>query len=420
MRALVLEHMAEIADSCEPPPVLSDMASMFDTEMPRLKPGVEACLKRSIELAPDRREPYLMLLDRYENEGKAGASKADKLAQTIVERFPEESSVWESLGDRAAARRTWAKAATYFAEATQRAPLEVHLRETTAEAHLNVARRQAESGKLEAARAGFGEAVARAGPEARGRILGLWTVSEYVAGEFGRPQELREQAGADAVARLSARYVWLVAVIRRKLGRTLNTEADRDFATALAEAPSSAAAVGLVHAAACERADGKYTGQAGHEKKILARLTAIDPALFTEGQLERICEALRTLDGFVALRRIALAGQQRFPRNPFLVLAEAWSYMAPKGRQCQPWASLEPLKRAHILADALPEGSARRRLRNLVTPLLERLKPMAALGNGPLPSMLESLFGDIDLDGFDPEEFGEDFGDKRPRGRRRR
>jgi hypothetical protein len=395
MRAIVLEHMAELASFRAPEKsrALPDAAKMtLDSE---------ACLKQSIELAPDRRAPYLALLNHYESEGKAGANKADKLAQSIVERFPDEGSVWESLGDRASVRGALEKTVEYYGQALKYAPLSAHIRQKTAGAHLLLARKRARSTRVEAGRTSFGEAFALALPESRGRILALWATAEAGWTEFGRSEELLAQGDADAATRLPARYTWLVDAIRRKRGKVIKGEADKRFQAALAEGVPPIAVVGALHSLAVERADGKYVGQGVHEKKIFALLNLHEVGSFTENQLEQICEVLKDLAAYSPLRQWAQTGQQRFPQNPFLALAEAWSYLAAKGRNHQPWAALEPLQRARALADAIPDGSTRRRLFAVVLPLLNQLLPRAPFG--PLAEIMEVL-GNIDPDDFDPSE----------------
>jgi hypothetical protein len=126
---------------------------------------------------------------------------------------------------------------------------------------------------------------------------------------------------------------------------------------------------------------------------------------------------LKHLAAFGPLREWSLTGQKRFPQNAFLVVSEAWSYMAPKGRNRTPWAALEPLKRGQALAEAIPDAGTRRRLFALIVPLMEELRPAAELAAGPLASIIEQVFGRIDPDDFDMGSFDPD--EDRPRRRRR-
>lgn len=398
VRSLAFERMADLAAHAGPPPAL---AGLFG-RAPTFKPNAEACLKKAIELAPNRRAPYLALLHHYESQKKKGEPKADKLALSMLKRFPDEADVWESLGERAAERGAWADAVGYYAEALRCSPLDARLRERTAQAHLGRALREAASDDGDAARASFAAALALAAPESRGQILGTWAAAEHRRQSPDRAQELLAQAHADPATRLPARSAWLVELIRAKQPKAMKLQADRDFAAALADALPLPAVVAMVRLCAVHRQAGKYTGQAGHEKKVLALLQKTIGAPFTELQMEWLCGALQALDAFGMLRTLAVDAQKRYPQNALFALSEAYSYMAPKGRYSKPWMAMEPITRAQALAEAMPEGSGRRKILDFIRPVVEHLAAAAPRGIPSLSDMFSQFDGAMEDSSEDP------------------
>src|SRR5262249_14759722 len=292
VRALVWRHMgtnadavADDRDSAGPPP--------FFDERDRLRPlapSAEECYRKAIELAPDQLEPYEALLKHFQHRDKAG--RAEQAARKLLKQFPEHVPTLETLGDLRMEKQDYAEALGLYQRALRANPLERRLRSKVSTAHTYNARTHAEAGRFDAARAEYQAALAFDERRSDKSVLCKWAACEFKAGQPERAEELLQQALAEAGSRLAIAFSMLIEVIRLKLPKPLKARFEKEWAEALQEPPTGAAAAEVADTAAAHRLAGvKYVGQKTHEKKVTAYLDRALKAEFTEDQLARVCAA---------------------------------------------------------------------------------------------------------------------------------
>lgn len=396
--ALIWERCAQIAARGPVAGSVLELALNRRSSSNTFAKAYEDCLKKSIKLVPDRPLPYRRLFWHYQaQDGKRAQTQADKLARTIVDRFPDEGEVWEWLGDRSAEQESWREAFQRYQQAVRCAPLDLRVRDKITDTYLTLVYRN------EAIAEDFAQARAVAPPEARGRVLGAWAAAAFVAGDAALGETRLSEAQTEAGSRLPAVYTLLVAAICYKLPLALKRRCNQELVTALSGPASPVAIVALVRAAAHLRLQGiAYTGQPGHEKRIVAAVKSAGLSSFTELQAEWLCEALWQLQAFPLLKLLAPECRTRWPNNLWFRLAQGRSYLGSRGRHHHLWRARDAIAQVQAGAENMPEGPARRRLIAACAPLLRDLGPASRAAASPMQQVMEQVLEDF---GYDLDDF---------------
>jgi tetratricopeptide (TPR) repeat protein len=408
-RALLWLHLGQNAAEEEPDEEEKRLPRFLRDQTDRpapLDPPADKCLERSLELAPDLLPAYEALF-RYHLDAGHDA-KAVKAARRLLERFPDHGPTLEALAELRTKQKAYAEALELFQRALKANPLERKLRGKVALAHQFLARAHAEAGRFDEARAQYQAALAMdTESKNNSTVLAKWAACEFKAGDAARGEELLQQALAQALSPLGLAYQMLVESIRLKLPRPYKPRFDREFNEGLAAAPTGAAAEDLIGlTASLQGANVTYLGQKTHQKKVLAYLDKARAADFTEGQLERICSALISLDAIKQAQKFTKLGQKKFPKSPHFPYLEAMSHVIKGPRTFSIWKVRPLLEKAERLARALPPDE---RTRALLEDVEERLRAMDALS--PFgASFFDTFFGgDLDED-FEEEDFDDTSG----------
>ncbi len=372
----------------------------------QLSPSAEECYRRSLELAPDQLETHQALFQFYQSQDKPGA--AEKAGKKLLEHFPEHVPTLEALGDLDMAKNRYADALTCYQRALKANPLDRRLRSKLGTAHAYHARGRAEQGDYEAARAEYQSALTLSEGADRWDLNCKWAACEFKAGETEKAEELLRQAQTGP--RLAVAYQMLIEAIRFKLPRPIKARFDKEFAEALAEPATPAAAVATLRTAAQHKAAGvKYYGQKTHEKKAVTYLGKVANDAFSEQELREVCSALVDLEEKRQAQRYIKLGERRFKRSPYFPLLYVRSLL-PTGRKKRLppyWQVMHPLARAEELAQGLPADDEQKKLLDEI----ERLRELLGVqGFGGMfgPDIFGDLFGGAD-DGPD-EDFWDDEG----------
>jgi tetratricopeptide (TPR) repeat protein len=324
-RALVLERMGRIArdwlddEGAEEQAGFEEIFAFFDRGRRRkpaarkpLKPSADECFRRAGELAPDWASPALELL----RELSAKPDKAVAAVEDLLRRFPDNLPILEAAAGLYERFGDTVKAHEYLKRALTANPLDRELREQAAGLALNAARRHAEAGEFDAARAGVREAAALGGQRFVAATLALSAATELRAGDMEEAGKLQEALTSQPEARLAAIYRLMVESSRLK---TKKNDLG-PYQTAFNERLSGAATVGELSALLealdqYRREPVPYRGLKSQEKKILDRLAAVSRGDLTEDDLIRLGLTLHRFRLWKPLRELADRGMGLYREN---------------------------------------------------------------------------------------------------------
>jgi tetratricopeptide (TPR) repeat protein len=364
-----------------------------------LRPSAEQCFEQSLKFAPDVLETHENLVELYRVQRKL--NKAVAAARRLLERFPDHVPTLVTLGDLRMGAHDYAEGIALFERAVQHNPLDRSLRKRLSTAHIFRARDHAEAARFEDARAEYRAALALAERRDNSSVYCKWAACEFRARDAARAEELLGQALADAGSRLAVAYSMLIEAIRLRLTPQKKRFND-EFNALLAGPEDGASAAAVAETAASHVAAAiTYHGQKTHEKKVLSYLQKALPAPMAEDQLERICEALVSLEQLRLLKEYAWHGHRRYPKNPYFVFfqAESCRPQTMYGRTAHQLREL--LEEARRLAQALPPDPRRDALLEQIRRREEMAAAMGSLDGldfGAFSEAIESLFlsGDDD------------------------
>ncbi len=403
VRALVWKHMGlnalavpEVDDSTLPP-FLRDHPNK-----PRpLKPSAEDCFKKSLDLAPDQVDTHDELVRLY--LGKDQPKKAEKAARDLLARFPAHVPTLGRLADLRVKAQDYPEGITLLEQALRADPLDRRLRTGLATARLFQARAHAEAGRFDDARAEFRAALSVGGEES-GSVYCKMAACEFKAGDAPKAEEYLDKAVAAAAgSRLSVAYSMVIEATRLRLPPKLKARFNKEFNDLLGQPPDAASAALIAENAAAHQSAGvTYHGQKTHEKKVLAYLKKAVGLDMSEGQLDKTCRALLALKAPPALvREYAAGGQRRFPNNPYFLLWEVETYVAKGVRGVALYRARALLENARRLVAALPPGSEKERLQEMIRSREEMMAVVSPFGGlGGFMDAFENMFGDDDGGGW--------------------
>jgi tetratricopeptide (TPR) repeat protein len=321
----------------------------LQAECPRSARDVEACLRKSIHLAPDRSGPYLSLFHHYLNENKAG--KAEEVGQQFLERFPGQPRILEQLGDVRMQGGQFDKAMELYEQALAQQPLNNNLRSKSLIAQLEQARALSKVGRIDEARPLFAALRAQDSTVQRYQFTCQSAIGEFLAGDVHRAGALLEEARNECGSRLAVAYYMLADIVSFSLPRSLKTRWDKEFADALAEPPDARGIVTMLQIASCYRmTNDAYHGRGAHEKKVLKYVEKATQLDYSEAQLESITRSLAWLEAQRLCEKFARPAERRYPRNPVFPLQRARAYLAGTNIEM----ARQQLNRARELATQLP------------------------------------------------------------------
>ncbi|HKB39766.1 MAG TPA: tetratricopeptide repeat protein, partial [Gemmataceae bacterium] len=401
VRALVWQHMGNNAASVPDADKVEGLPSFLrdHPDRPRpLKPTAEECFKKSLELAPDQVQTHEELFRYYRDNDQDG--KAVQAAQELLARFPDHVETLTEVGDLLLKKHKYAEALDAFRRALKNNPLDRRLRGRVSTAHLYTARDHAEEERFDQARQEYQSALALSEGDTS-TVLCKWAACEFKAGDTAKGEELLQQALAQAGNELAVNYSILIEVIRLKLPGSYKTRFNKSFNDGLAAAATGAAAAALAETTASHHAAGvTYHGQKTHQKKVLDYLRKATKASFTEQELERICNALLTLQSYRLTNTYTELGQRKFSKNPLFPYLEAVNEMGRGPGTFGPWQVHQLLEKAEKLARDLPPE---RRREELLEQIHIRLRAVDVLN--PFGRLFGTVF---DPFGFDDDEEDED------------
>jgi tetratricopeptide (TPR) repeat protein len=407
VQALIWLHMGQNAteQDLEAKKEIPYLFQPFYEKPQPLKPGAVECFEKCVALSPDRLEGYLALFHLHREAG--GTAKARKVGEQLLKRFPEHAETSEALGDLSLETQEAAKARTFYEKALAANPLERRLRAKVVLARQNVGLELTVAGKFDDARAAYEAALAmNDGPATP--LYCQWAVLEWKAGNADRAAELTARAAAMAGERLAVRYTLVGESIRAKLSPAERKRLANELTETLAQTPTPAEVLALLEAAAAQRRRqlDAFRGQKTHERTFLRFLDKIPISEFSEGELEKLCSYLQSLDARRPWQQYLRIAERRFPENPAFPLSQLDFLLSRQGADGRPWALTDELERARELVHQLPREAQERFL-----PLLrERQKQVEAITGAQVSPM--DILGNM-FDGFDgPEDFDdEDFDD---------
>lgn len=325
-RALVLERMGRIArdwlndEGVEDFDPFQDLFAYFDGGRRKppvrkpLKPSAEECFRQAGELAPDWSGPALELLREY-------ATKPDKAVaavEDLLRRFPDNLAILESAAGLYERLGETAKAHDCLKRALAANPLDRELRHQAAGLALNAARRHAESGEFDAARAGLREAADLGGPPLASAVLTLSTAVEFRAGDADAAARHLETLMGQPDVRLAVAYRLAVEGSRLKVKKKDLASHQAAFAEGLTGPATVGELAALLDAVDQYRREPvPYRGLKTHEKKILDRVTAAAREDLPADELIRFGLTLHRLRIWKPLRELAERGRGRFPGDAY-------------------------------------------------------------------------------------------------------
>jgi tetratricopeptide (TPR) repeat protein len=401
-RALVWLHMARNAMTAE--------TAADDDELPpwerrqrrprAVKPGVEECLTKSLELAPDLLEAHRSRVHYHIEHDRFG--KARQAAQRLLAQFPNELETLRELALLEAHRGDHVAEVKLLQRAVHVSPLDRRLRNRLSVAHLFAARNHAEAKRFDQARADY-KACLAVGDGNNPMALCKWAACEFKAGDDARADELISQARGQAGTQLAVAFSMLIEVIRLKLPKSLKTRFDAEFKETLAEPPTVDGVLAAAESAATHQsANINYPGKKAHEKQVLSYIDRARKLNFTEAQLEKLCGSLSVMKGSRVFRYFIRLAQERFIENPSFCLCEAQYLTKQPGRLRNIWSIRLLLQRALELARRRPPDEKQKEMIELVREMIESINqydPFGALMPGGGPDFMGGFFGP-----FDPED----------------
>lgn len=401
IRALIWSRMGQNAASAPDPNELPFELPPFLKNHPRLRralsPTAEECFRRSVELAPERLQGHLDLLEYY--RGKDDLEKAEHAARHLLQRFPDNAPAKAALAEFCMASGRYDEGLALFQEANRANPLDSGLRNKLYMAHVFHARPRVGDSRFDEARADYQAALALSDARADAAVLCLWAGCEFKAGATDQAEALLERARAAGAHPLGTAYRLLTAAVRWKLPRPLKTRFQTEFTTGLSEAPTAAAVAAILEAAAAQKTVGEdYKGEKAHEKKILRFVQKAKHIEFAEGELVGVCRSLLELEAVKPLVQFARLGQRRFPQSPFFHLLEAEAVVASGPSPPAQRRLRRLLDRAQQLAARLPESR-----RGEIVERIDYFRQLAGMADHLMdlvefPEMFESFLDDFDDD----------------------
>ncbi len=404
-RALIWQRMGRNASTIPDGAALKRLPKILrdDPDRPKpLRPGAEECYRKSIELAPDQAETYLLLFRHLREQEKP--AKAIEVGRELLARQTDHFEMLLELGGLLLHEQHYGEAVEAFERARKNNPLDRGLRARVAASHTHHARTLAEQGRYDEARREYQTSLEldSAHPAA---VLCKWAACELKAGDAAKGEELLQRALGDVGSGLSIAYSMVIEAIRLKLPPGVKKRFDQEFKVGLAGPVDPQAAVLLADTTAAHEAAGvDYRGKKSHQKKVLDYLKKAKTAPFTEQQLEQLCEALRILGSYRLSIDYIYRGREEHDRNPVFPLIHAEIEM---GRAegvfpvyyVQPW-----LAYALQLAQQLPPGPRREQLLDRIQGHLKFLEATNPFRRG---------FNDIfDPFGYEDDEDDEEYEDE--------
>ncbi|HEX3146934.1 MAG TPA: tetratricopeptide repeat protein [Gemmataceae bacterium] len=334
-RALVLERMGRLArdwidnEGDDEEDDFDDFFSFFDRNVRRgkparkpLKPSAETCFQRAGELAPDWPAPALEML--RELDGKP--DKAVAMTDQLLTRFPNHLPILEAAARLYESLGEMVKAHEVLKRALAANPLDRELRQQAARLSLNAARRLAETGDFEAARAGLREAGDLAGGSQSLAVIAIQAAIELRAGDLAAFQTHRDLLLNAPNAKLAGAYRIMVEGSRLKLKKPVLGPYQTAFADGLAGPVSVSELIALLEALDQYRQEPvPYRGLKTQEKKIVERVMAATTGDLNEDDLVRLGLSLKRSKSWKALRHLGEQAHYRFQLNAFFpfFMAEA-------------------------------------------------------------------------------------------------
>jgi tetratricopeptide (TPR) repeat protein len=369
-----------------------------------LSPSAETCFQNCLKFAPNLLEGHRALVELYQERKQA--TKAEKAARQLLERFPDHAATVEELGDLCMEQEKYTEGLEAFERAQRLNPLAVHLRAKRSNAHLFRARTFAEAGQFDEARADYQASINLGDPRQQASPLCKWSACELKAGNSERAEELLARARAEVGSQAAIAFNMVIEAIRLKLPRPLKSRFDKELNDALKEPPTGVAAALVAQTAASHQLAGvKYHGQKTHEKKVLAYVAKAHHADFTESQLESLCHSLLALRSLKELRVFTRLGQRRFPNNPMFPYLEAESYILLGPQKCRAYEVQPLLEKARKLIEKLPRDGKLDALRETIQ---ERERMIGGLS--PFMDMFENFFGGMRDDEEEDDDEDEAWG----------
>lgn len=408
-RALVWLHLGRLALLAEAEPE-EDFGDFFapPKRHNKLKPGVEECFKKAVELAPDQLEMHTALVQCLVAKKPAQAEAA---ARKLLERFPTHAPTLETVGDRLLDKKNYNEALEFYQRALQANPLEKKLRSKVSLAHSLRGEQAVLAGALEEARAAFATALQLSQGTPQVPLLSKWATAEFKAGDADKGAELLKRAQAQVSDPRSLAYPMVAESIRMRLPKALKKTFEDGYKGLLAEKSVPAVAAAWIEMAAAYQNGGDlYLGAKTHQKQITGYLDKAVKLDFTEDQLIQVTEALRTVGGVRLREKFVEKGQKAFRASPYFWLALAEIQLA---RQTTMYNVDKALKKAAPLLAAMPAGERKDKWQRWHDDLQKRyleLNPWAGLlggFRGGMPSFLDpfgKFAGDDDDDDYDDDD----------------
>ncbi len=370
-------------------------------EKPKLlKPGAEACLRKSVELAPDWLEPHFALLQEFLDHFKS--APAIETGRKLLERFPDHLPTLEALADLYRKQNKLDEAAKLLEQAHHANPLIRELRSRLGQTRRMLGGRLAMDGKLDRARTAFQSALHFTNGVGQFMTLGAWAACEFKAGDAAKAEELLNQAAGIESYR-DARDAYLLALATEwKLPKPVKSRFETAFKQQLASEPTPAGAIALATLFAEFQRDGfEYHGSKTHLKKVLALVAKLKHLRLTEPQVIQLGTSLLELNSAKLLRELASSWELDYPDSPYPPYFEIEARLAKKDVRAQ-WRVKPLVERARKLVDRMPPGDIRDMLSKRLESIAEQLQ-----GLSPFASVLERLmdrFGDGPFDDYFEED----------------
>lgn len=369
-RALVLERMGRIArewladEGADEFEEFGDFLDFFERDgrrrpKPRkpLSPSAEECFRRAADLAPDWVVPATELLREYERTPARALAAVEKLLQRFpaeLDLLEEAARLYESAGETAKARHC-------LKQALSANPLDRRLRQRAAGLSLNDARRRAEAGEFEEARAALREAAALGEAALGPAVAALAATVEHRAGETETAARHQEAVLAFPDGRLAGTYRLLVERTRLKMKKPELAAHQAAFTEGLSGGGTAGELIALLDALDQYRQEPThYRGLKTHEKKILDRAAASAKRDLSEDDLVRLGLTLHGLKLWKPLRVLGDEGIVRFAQNAHFCFFQAEAMLARRRSEYVSYMIGMIYSRVKQLLDAASDDRYRR------------------------------------------------------------
>ncbi|MFO0864311.1 MAG: hypothetical protein U0744_06580 [Gemmataceae bacterium] len=374
--AKVWEHIGTLILNLDILDVDDDQQDDFDQ-----MPSFEECFARSIKLAPHRRRPYLL---RFEALAAEPALKKEAIiaGEALIERFPDDPKTLERLGDLYRNSNAPSKAFAAYERALAYDPLNRKLRH-----RLGVLSLQRVIGgsrtKLATQRADLAKAEELT-PDLAPLVLARRHFLEATKGDPSVAASATDQLVALPHARLATPF--LMTLEAERYGTPAAEIKNRSMVIrSLAKSggtPEEYTLLAEMMKIAASQSPGKIPMQAAWTVCKAASFEG-----WPERLLERFVLALSDVPALPSFLPFVRKAQKRFPRNPFLVLAEFEPLL--RERKDQPWTLRALGEQMEALMNELP----RERHAEFVEQLAERGLTLENLRRmGGHRSFLDAIF----------------------------